>query len=115
MFRGDIVWANFEPALASEADKIRPAVIVTNERANRAVRELGRGAVTVVPLTSRTEPLLPFQVLIGARGTGLRTLSKAQVEQIRAISVDRIRGPIGRAPSDVMAVIDDAIRLHLAL
>ncbi len=115
MFRGDIVWADFEPARASEADKVRPAVIVTNERANRAVRELGRGAVTVVPITSRTEPLLPFQVLIGARGTGLRTLSKAQVEQIRAISMDRVRGPIGRAPSDVMAAIDDAIRLHLAL
>lgn len=115
MFRGDIFWTDLEPALASEPDKIRPAVIVTNERANRAVRELGRGAVTVVPLTSRIEPLLPFQVLIGVRGTGLRTLSKAQVEHIRAISVDRIRGPIGRAPGDVMAAIDDAIRLHLAL
>ena len=44
MFRGDIVWADFEPALASEADKIRPALIVTNERANQADIESWAGA-----------------------------------------------------------------------
>ena len=42
-------------------------------------------------------------------------VSKAQAEQVRSISVERVGRLIGHAPFDVMAHLDDALRLHLAL
>ncbi|MBW3643753.1 MAG: type II toxin-antitoxin system PemK/MazF family toxin, partial [Actinobacteria bacterium] len=42
------------PARGAEAKKRRPAVIVSNDRANTTAERLGRGVVTVVPLTSNT-------------------------------------------------------------
>lgn len=115
MRRGDIVWVDLDPALGSEANKSRPAVIVSNDGANRRADDLGRGVVTVVPLTRRTDPLYPFQVLLPSARTGLPVTSKAQAEQVRAVSVARVGERIGRAPADLMDALDDAIRLHLAL
>ena len=115
MLRGDIVWADFEPTLGNEANKVRAAVVVSNDGANRRAERLGRGIVTVVPLTSRVSPVHPFQVLLPAGRTGLRTPSKAQAEQIRAVAVERLGDRVGRVPPDLLAELDEAIRLHLAL
>ena len=115
MRRGDIVWAQFDPVVGSEAAKLRPAVIVSNDDLNVRVMEIGRGIVTAVPLTSRIGRLYPSQVLIPEGATELPLLSKAQAEQIRALSIERIAEPIGRMPDGLMAEIDDAIRNHLAL
>ena len=116
ILRGDIAWTDFEPAVGNEANKVRPAVVVSNDGANYRAWRLGRGMLTVVPLTSRTRPLYPFQVLLpGGRGTGLRVTSRVQAEQIRAVSVARVGEKMGRAPADLMDALDDAIRLHLAL
>lgn len=56
---------------------------------------LGRGVVTVIPLTSKTDRVLPFQVLLLATQTGLAKDSKAQVEQIRSVSITRVVCPRG--------------------
>ena len=115
MWRGDIVWADLDPVREYEAAKRRPAVIVSGDEANSTVESLGRGLVTVVPLTSRIDRGLDVHVLLPREGTGLRIPSAAQVEQIRAISVKRLGATIGHVPPDLMAEIDDAIRLHLDL
>jgi mRNA interferase MazF len=57
----------------------------------------------------------PFQVLLNAEDTGLRVDSKAQGEQIRSVSVERLGPVIGRVPTPQMALLDDALRLHLQL
>ena len=115
MWRGEIVWADLDPAREHEAAKRRPAVIVSGDEANSTVESLGRGLLTVVPLTSRVDRGLDMHVLLPRQGTGLRVASAAQVEQIRAISVSRIGATIGHVPPDLMADIDEAIRLHLDL
>ena len=51
MLRGEIRLVDLEPARAGEADKRRPAIIVSNNRANTVAARLGRGVVTVVPVT----------------------------------------------------------------
>ena len=51
MRRGDVRLTDLEPVRGSEADKRRPAVIVSNDRANETADRLGRGVVTVVPVT----------------------------------------------------------------
>ena len=115
MLRGEIRLVDLEPARAGEADKRRPAIIVSNDRANTVAARLGRGVVTVVPVTSNTARVFPFQVLLTADEVGIRSDSKAQAEQVRAVSVDRIGPVIGRLPARLVAQLDEALRLHLQL
>lgn len=115
MRRGDICLVDLEPVRGSEASKRRPAVIVSNDGANLTALRLGRGVVTVVPLTSNVERVYPFQVLLPHAATGLDRDSKAQAEQVRSVDVDRIGARLGAVPSAVMVQVDEALRLHLAL
>ena len=115
MLRGEIRLTDLDPARASEANKRRPAVVVSNDRANAAAARLGRGVVTIVPVTSHVEQVYPFQVLLTAKETGLRVDSKAQGEQIRSVSVERLGQVVGRVPAHRLAQIDDALRVHLQL
>ncbi|MCX5412576.1 type II toxin-antitoxin system PemK/MazF family toxin [Streptomyces sp. NBC_00059] len=115
MRRGDIHLVDLEPARGSEANKIRPAVIVSNNAANQSVVSNGRGVITVVPLTSNTLRVLTFQVLLPAAESGLTRDSKVQCEQVRAVSPDRVLKRVGSVPRRRMADIDAALRRHLAL
>ena len=115
MLRGEIRLTDLDPARTNEANKRRPAVIVSNDRANASAARLGRGVVTIVPITSNVEHVYPFQVLLPADETGLRLDSKAQGEQIRSVSVERLGQVIGRVPAHQMAQLDDALRIHLQL
>lgn len=90
-------------------------VIVSNDGANMAAARLGRGVVTVVPLTRNTAQVHSFQVFLAVADTGLRHDSKAQAEQVRSIAVHRMGRRVGFVPFDLMVLLDDALRLHLAL
>ena len=115
MRRGEIRLTDLEPVRGSEANKRRPAVIVSNDRANATAERLGRGVVTVVPVTSAVERVYPFQTLLPAEATGLRRDSKAQAEQVRSVSVERLGPVIGRLPASVLVDLDRALRVHLQL
>ncbi|MFG2879177.1 type II toxin-antitoxin system PemK/MazF family toxin [Streptomyces sp. NPDC048337] len=106
---------DLEPARGSEANKIRPAVIVSHNAANDSVERHGRGVVTVVPLTSNTSRVLTFQVFLPAAECHLPKDSKVQCEQIRAITPERVHQRVGVVPRQRMAEIDAALRRHLAL
>jgi len=113
--RGEIHVVNLDPATSGEANKRRPAVIVSNDGANVAAERTGQGVVTVVPVTSNISRVYPFQVLLPANLTGLEHDSKAQAEQIRSIAMERLGPAIGEVPQDLMFELDEALRLHLAL
>jgi mRNA interferase MazF len=115
MRRGEIRMVDLDPTRGVEAAKRRPAVIVSNDGANITARRLGRGVVTVVPVTSNIARLYPFQVLLEATETGLRRDSKAQAEQVRSIAVERLGRRVGAVPRPLMSQVDEALRLHLAL
>ena len=115
MQRGEIRLTDLGLARPSEANKRRPSVIVSNDRANATAARLGRGAVTIVPITSSVTQVFPFQVLLPADETGLRVESKAQAEQVRSVSVERMGHVLGRVPTHLMTQLDDALRLHLQL
>jgi len=115
MRRGQVRLVDLDPVRGSEADKRRPAVVVSNDRANAAAERLGRGAVTVVPLTSNTARAFPFQVLIPAEAGGLRIASKAQAEQVRSVAFERLGPALGQLPPMLMTELDEALRLHLDL
>jgi mRNA interferase MazF len=113
--RGEIRLVDLEPARGAEADKRRPAIVVTNDGANTRAERLGRGVLTVVPLTSNVTRIYSFQVLLPAAATGLRVDSKAQAEQVRSLDIGRIGDVMGEVPDDLLERVDEAVRVHLAL
>ena len=115
MRRGEIVTVSLDPVLGSEASKTRPAVIVSNDAANATATRLGRGVITVVPVTSNTRRVHPFQVLLPAGQTGLRQDSKAQAEQVRSVAVERAGQRVGRLSAELITELDQALRIHLSL
>lgn len=115
MQRGQIRFVDLDPVRGSEADKRRPAVIVSNDGANATAARLGRGVLTIVPVTSNISRVYPFQVLLPAAVTGLGQDSKAQAEQVRSVSIHRLGALIGDLDAALLADLDQALRLHLAL
>jgi mRNA interferase MazF len=115
MLRGEVRMVDLDPVRGAEANKRRPAVLVSNDAANGIAARLGRGVLTVVPVTSSVERVFPFQVLLPAGAGGLPRDSKAQAEQVRSIDAERIGELLGRLPEQLMGSLDDALRLHLAL
>lgn len=115
MERGDIVLVSLDPSVGSEQSKVRPAVIVSNNAANNSADRRGKGVITIVPITSNVKSVYPFQVLLPMKDSGLAIDSKAQAEQVRSVSTERLVRKLGRVSTRRMLELDDALRLHLAL
>lgn len=115
MRRGEIRLVDLDPVRGAEANKRRPAVIVSNDIANATAARLGHGVITVVPITSAVARIFPFHVLLESGETGLPRDAKAQAEQVRTIAGERVGPAIGAVPIDVLSRIDAALRLHLNL
>jgi len=113
--RGTVVWVTLSPGVGSEQTKRRPAVVVSNDAANRSAYRHGRGVITVVPLTSSRAQALPHQVDIPAGTGGLARGSVAQIEQIRAVDITRVESTGGVLDEAVQHLINRAIRVHLDL
>lgn len=108
--RGDLVLVDLEPVVGSEASKTRPAVIVSNDRAN-----LSSPVITLVPVTSNTAHVYSFQVFLSGDETGLDHDSKAQAEQVRSVDRRRVKRQLGQLDAEQMRQLDAALKLHLAL
>jgi mRNA interferase MazF len=106
MKRGEVWWVEFDPAVGSEIRKTRPAVIVSNDSANR---NLAR--VVVVPLSSRTGRQYPGEALVTVGGQA----SKAMADQIMAADKARLKGQLGTLDKTDMAALEEAIHVHLGL
>lgn len=106
MLRGEVWWVEFDPAVGSEVRKTRPAVIVSNNAANR---NLSR--VVVVPLTSNTGRQYPGEAIVTIAGQS----SKAMADQIMAADKSRLARQLGELSRADMLAVEDAVRVHLAL
>ena len=115
MRRGQIRLVQIDPARGSGAGKTRPAVVVSNELANATAARLGRGVITVVPITSNVDRVYPFQVLLPADVTGLEWDSKAQAEQVRSVAIERVGRRCGSLPPALVGDVDRALCIHLSL
>ncbi len=115
---GSVVLVDLDPAQGSEANKIRPAVVVCNDRAIEAAERNRRGVLAVLPITTSVGNVFPFQVRIAdehVSACGLVQESKIQAEQIRAVTISRITRVIGELPAGLHEPVRRAIRLQLNL
>jgi mRNA interferase MazF len=116
--RGQIIMVSLDPAVSPEQNKVRPCVVVSNDGANDAALRTGNAMITIVPSAkalNRSGRERPYQTLIGPEESGLPALSTAQCEQVRSVSVRRVVRIAGVLSYEVMARIDEALRVQLAL
>ena len=106
MKRGEVWWVEFDPAVGSEIRKTRPAVIISNDAANR---NLAR--VVMMPLTSSMGRQYPGEALVSAGGNQ----SKAMADQIMAADKRRLKSQLGILSKADMLAVEDAIRIHLGM
>jgi mRNA interferase MazF len=106
MKRGEVWWVEFDPAIGTEVRKTRPAVIVSNDSANR---HLAR--VVVVPITSNTSRVYPGEAIISL----LSKPGKVMADQIMAADKARLTGRIDSLSRTDMLAVEDALLIHLAM
>lgn len=81
ILRGDVWLVNLDPAIGSEVQKTRPAVIVSNNSANTHMAR-----VTVVPVSSNTERIFASEARVIVSGKK----GKAMCDQIRTLDRSRL-------------------------
>ena len=106
MKRGEIWWVEFDPSVGSEIRKTRPAVIISNNAANRHLTR-----VVVIPFTSQIERCYPGEALVTVNGQQ----SKAMADQIMAADKMRLKTRLGELSKTDLLAVEQAIFVHLGL
>ena len=106
MNRGEVWWINFDPAVGGEIRKKRPAIIVSNNAANRNLNR-----VQVVPMTSNVSRIYPSEALVTLQGRQ----AKAMADQLTTVSKQRMMNKAGELSPQEMAAVELAIRVQLGL
>ncbi|MBM3295833.1 MAG: type II toxin-antitoxin system PemK/MazF family toxin [Candidatus Aminicenantes bacterium] len=107
---GEIWLAALDPAFGREIGKTRPAVILSNDRGNQYAE-----TVTIVPISSKTDRVFPYEAGLSGGETGLTQDSKAKANQVRTIDKRRLQKNIGRVPLSKLEEIKRAVKIHLAI
>jgi mRNA interferase MazF len=104
--RGEVWWVNFDPSIAGEIQKTRPALVISNDYANEYSNR-----VQVVPLTSSVVKCYPCEAYITIDGKK----SKAMADQIMTVSKERLKNKIGVVMDKEIYLVERAIKVQLSL
>ena len=103
--------AALDPVIGREIAKTQPVVVVSNNLNNKH-----GGTITVLPLTSqKLKKVYPFEILLSKGNANLPKESKVKADQIRTLDKRRLIKRFGQLTEEQITLIDEAIKIHLAL
>jgi mRNA interferase MazF len=104
--RGEVYWVDFNPSIGGEIQKIRPAVVISNNHSNKALNR-----VQVVPITSNINKCYPCETYVNLDGKK----AKAMADQLMTISKQRLKDKINALSFSDMLKISRVIKIQLEL
>ena len=108
--RGQIWFVLLDPVVGHEIGKTRPALVISNDRNNQFA-----DTVTVLPITSKTEKIYPFEILLSKEETHLPKDSKVKCNQIRTVDKKRLVNLVGALSAERLKEIKQALLIHLGI
>ena len=108
--RGEVYWVDFRGSIGAEIQKVRPAVVVSDDDHNDNMR-----TVTVAPLSSFTGLIEAHEAAVPGGLIGDGRPSRVRTHQLRAVDKKRLGDKLGELPLGAMADVDATLRIHLAL
>lgn len=90
ILRGDIVWAELNPAVGKEQAGKRPVVILSHDVFNE------RSGTVIAVAVSSAEPRAGFPLTLEITSAKLPKRSWVKIAQVRTLSVERLNGKLGR-------------------
>ena len=106
MQRGEVWWVNFTPSIGGEIQKIRPAIIISNDSSNKMINR-----VQVVPITSNASKCYPCEAYVEINGK----INKAMADQLATVSKLRLKTKMGEISEKNMFDLERAIKIQLDL
>lgn len=101
ILRGDIVWAELNPAVGKEQSGKRPVVILSHDVFNE------RSGTVIAVAVSSAEPRAGFPLTVEITSAKLPKRSWVKIAQIRTLSVERLEGKLGRiSPEELERIIE---------
>ena len=108
--RGDIYYAKLGKTVGSVQGKIRPVVVLQNDKGNKHSPTL---IVATITSKSRKKRTLPTHVIF--KMEDLPFESVVQLEQITTIDKKQLLNFVSQMPQSAMKRVDEAIRVSLSL
>lgn len=104
--QGEIWMVNFEPSVGNEIQKLRPAIVVSNNSSGRF------GLRIVVPITQWKEYYVDFPWIIELGHTlenGLKKKSSIECFQIKSFAEERFSNKVGEINEDLLLKVHSII------
>lgn len=104
--RGEIWWVRLDPTIGAEIRKSRPCLIVSTNVINER-----RRTVVVIPLSSSPKSSPPLLIPLTCAGRA----AVAIIDQIRAVSKERLDRIIGSVSNQEIEAVENGLRRVLEL
>ena len=108
ILRGQVWLVRLDPAIGSEINKTRPALVVSNNLHNGLLHH-----ITALPITDKGEKVYSVEVFLPKSAAGLTKDSKIRCHQIRTLDKIRFVKLLGEIPADYWPLISRALKIHL--
>jgi mRNA interferase MazF len=108
ILRGDIVWANLDPAVGNEQASKRPVLILSHNVFNE-----NSGTVIAVALTGK-EQQAGFPLTLEINSKNLHKKSWIKISQIRTLSINRLGEKITRIKEEELVQVIDGLNEIIA-
>jgi mRNA interferase MazF len=108
--RGEIWLADLHPTRGREQSGRRPVLVLSDDTFNSGPADL----IVVLPITSTVRDI-PLHVVVEKGEGGVRNRSAILCEAIRSISTERLLSRWGALSSDMIAEVEDRVRILLKL